>query len=261
MYETGSSQISWIVKGTFPRALFLFAHSIVRAKMKNKGKSTAKSFEATLERLRSNLGWMIVFIPFDVKKVWGDKAKLRVKGEINGFAFRTSLFSTGKGRHFLLVNKKMQAGAGVGFGDIAEFRLELDAEARVATVPPELRRVLAEDRPLEKWFANLSYSMRKWIGDWVTGVKSPDARSRRAQQVAEQLLSTMEAELELPPLLKLAFSREPHALEGWNLMSPIQRRSQLLAIFYYRSPESRDRRIDKVVQLAVSFAERQKKEF
>ena len=221
-------------------------------------KRTIKSFEATLERLRSGLGWMIVFIPFDAKKVWGEKAKLRVKGEINGFAFRTSLFSTGKGRHFLLVNKKMQAGAGVSFGDVAEIRLELDTEVRVASVPPELRRVLAEDRALEKWFGKLSYSIRKWICDWVTGVKSAEARSRRAEQVAEQLMSTMEAELELPPLLKLAFSREPHALEGWNLMSPRQRRSQLLAIFYYRSPEARDRRLEKVVQLAVSFAERKK---
>jgi uncharacterized protein YdeI (YjbR/CyaY-like superfamily) len=224
--------------------------------MKKKTKDASKSFEATLERLRSNLGWMIVYIPFDVRKTWGEKTKLRVKGEINGFAFRTSLFSTGKGRHFLLVNKKMQAGAGVGFGDAAEFRLEPDTEERVAGVPPELRRVFAEDLSLEKWFGKLSYSIRKWLCDWITGVKSPEARSRRADQVAEQLMAAMEAELELPPILKLAFSREPHALEGWNLMSPIQRRSQLLAIFYYRSPEARNRRIEKVVQLAVSVARR-----
>ena len=226
--------------------------------MKKKPKNTAKMFEATLERLRSNLGWMIVYIPFDAKKVWGEKAKLRVKGEINGFAFRTSLFSTGKGQHFLLVNKKMQAGADVGFGDVAEIRLELDAEARVAIVPAELRQVFVEERSLEKWFGKLSYSMRKWIGDWVTGVKSPEARLRRAGQVAEQLMSTMEAELELPPILKLAFSREPHALEGWNLMSSLQRRGQLLAVFYYRSPEARGRRIEKVVQFAVEIAERKR---
>jgi hypothetical protein len=224
--------------------------------MKQKPPAASKLFEAALERLRSNLGWTVAYIPFDVKKVWGDKAKLRVKGEINGFAFRTSLFSTGKGRHFLLVNKKMQAAAGVGFGYTAKFRLELDTQVRVPNIPPELRRALAQDRALQKWFAKLNYSIRKWLCDGIAAVKSPAARSRRAEQVAEQLLSTMEAELELPPLLKLAFSRQPHALEGWNLMSPLQRRSQLLAIFYYRSPEARDRRIDKVVQLAVSFAER-----
>jgi len=226
--------------------------------MKKSGKQTAKLFEATLERLRSNLGWTIVFVPFDLKKLWGSEAKPRVKGEINGFAFRTSLFSTGKGRHFLLVNKRMQAGARVQVGDTAEFRLEPDLGERVPDVPSELRRLLAEDRALEKWFGKLSYSIRKWLGDSITNVKSAAARSRRAKQIAEQLLSALEAELELPPLLKLAFSREPHALEGWNLMSPIQRRGQLLAIFYYRSPEARDRRIEKVVQMAVEFAERKR---
>jgi Domain of unknown function (DUF1905)/Bacteriocin-protection, YdeI or OmpD-Associated len=226
--------------------------------MKKSGKQSAKLFEATLERLRSNLGWTIVFVPFDVKKLWGSEAKLRVKGEINGFAFRTSLFSTGKGRHFLLVNKRMQAGAHVLVGDAAEFRLEPDLGERVPDVPSELRRLLAEDHALEKWFGKLSYSIRKWLCDQITNVKSAAARSRRAEQIAEQLLSALEAELELPPLLKLAFSREPHALEGWNLMSPIQRRGQLLAIFYYRSPEARDRRIEKVVQMAVEFAERKR---
>jgi uncharacterized protein YdeI (YjbR/CyaY-like superfamily) len=226
--------------------------------MKENPRSAAKIFEAPLERLRSNLGWTIAYVPFDVKKAWGPGAKLRVKGEINGFAFRTSLFSTGKGRHFLLINKKMQAAAGISVGDVAEIRLELDSEKRVPTIPAELRRVLAEDRSLEKWFGKLSYSMRKWLCDGVAGVKSPEARTRRADQVAEQLMSTMEAELELPPILKLAFSREPHALEGWNLMSPLQRRGQLLAIFYYRSPEARARRIEKVIQLALSFAERKK---
>ena len=53
-------------------------------------KLVKKSFKATLERLRSNLGWIIVWIPFDVQKVWGSRGRLKVRGEINGFAFRTS---------------------------------------------------------------------------------------------------------------------------------------------------------------------------
>lgn len=61
--------------------------------------------------MQSNLGWVIVRIPFEVSKVWGVRGRLRVKGEINGFPFRTSLFPTGQGYHFLLVNKRMQAGA------------------------------------------------------------------------------------------------------------------------------------------------------
>jgi uncharacterized protein YdeI (YjbR/CyaY-like superfamily) len=222
--------------------------------MKPKGKPVVKSFKSTLERMASNLGWVIIRIPFDVPKAWGTRGMLKVKGEINGFAFRTSLFPTGKGYHYLLVNKRMQAGANAAPGDTAQFSLEPDTEKRVAAIPPELQRILNEDRSFRRWFDQLNYSIRKWLGDWVTQVKSAEARMRRAEQVAEQLLSTMEAERDLPPVLKLAFARDPRAFAGWQCMSPTQRRGHLLAIFYYRSPESRDRRIAKVLEAALAYA-------
>jgi uncharacterized protein YdeI (YjbR/CyaY-like superfamily) len=225
-------------------------------RMKPLPKPVKKSFKATLERMQSNLGWVIIRIPLDVPKVWGVRGMLKVKGEINGFAFRTSLFPTGKGDHCLLVNKRMQAGADARAGDTAQFQLEPDLEKREAVLPMELKRALSEDRSLLRWFDKLSYSIRKWISDWVSQPKSAEARERRAQQVAEQLLSTMEAERELPPVLKAAFARDPRALQGWQLMSPTRRRGQLLAIFYYRNPESRNRRVSKVIQEALALAER-----
>jgi uncharacterized protein YdeI (YjbR/CyaY-like superfamily) len=227
--------------------------------MKPQPKPVAKSFKATLERMRSNLGWVIVRIPLDVPKVWGTRGMLKVKGEINGFAFRTSLFPTGKGYHYLLVNKRMQAGAAARPGSVAQFRLEPDTEKRVATVPAELQRIFNEERSLRRWFGQLNYSTRKWITDLVAQVKSAEARVRRAEQVAEQLIATMEAERELPPILKLAFAREPRALAGWQRMSPTHRRGNLLAIFYYRTPEARDRRIAKIIEETLTFAERKTK--
>jgi uncharacterized protein YdeI (YjbR/CyaY-like superfamily) len=219
-------------------------------------KTVKKSFRATLERLRSNLGWVIIWIPFNVQKIWGTRGRLRVRGEINGFAFRTSLFPTRNGEHFLLVNKKMQAGGHASEGTTAEFHLEHDTEERVVVVPAELKRILAEDKSFRRWFDALSYSIRKWISDWIVQPKSAASRIRRAEQVAEQLFSALEAERELPPALKLAFSRDPRGLEGWKLMSPSHRRGQLIAIFYYRSPDARARRIEKVVAEAVALAEK-----
>ncbi len=221
-----------------------------------KPKLTPKSFKAALERMQSNLGWIIVWIPFNVHKTWGSRGNFRIKGEINGFPFRTSLFPTRKGVHFLLVNKKMQSGANVSAGNTADFLLEPDTAERIISTPPELQRLLAQTKPLLRWYGALSYSYRKWFADSVDQPKSPAARARRAEQLAEQLLSAMEAERELPPALKLAFTRDPRALEGWNLMSPIQRRAQLIAIFYYRSPEARARRIDKVVESAITLADK-----
>jgi len=232
----------------------------MKKKQRPGAKSGKKSFRGMLERLRSNLGWIITWIPFDVHKLWGSRGRLKVRGEINGFAFRTSLFPTRKGEHFLLINKKMQEGGGVAEGSTADFWLEPDTEERVVALPTELKQFLAEDRTFRKWFETLNYSTRKWISDWVLQPKSASSRARRAEQVAEQLMSAMDAERELPPALRLALGRDPRALDGWNLMSPSHRRGLLIAIFYYRSPESRARRVEKVVEEAIALAEKKSRQ-
>jgi uncharacterized protein YdeI (YjbR/CyaY-like superfamily) len=226
--------------------------------------TTAKSFTAVLEPLRTALGWVIARIPFDVAKAWPVRRGLRVRGEIGsaqnksgGFAFRTSLFAqAGGGGHFLLVNKKMQAGAGAAVGSRVRIRLEPDLEEREATPPPELALALKGDRRLRKWFDGLSYSMRKEIGGWVTEPKSAEGRRKRAEAMAERLLLTLEGETELPPILQAAFQRQPLARTGWEAMTPVRRRNQLLAIFYYRSPEARERRAAKVIEEALRVAKK-----
>jgi len=215
-----------------------------------------KSFSATLERTRSRLNWVIVRVPFDVAKVWGSRGQLRVKGTINGCAFRTSLFPTGEGEHVLLVNKKMLAGGAASVGVAARFRLEPDSEKREIVVPVELERALAEERALRRWFDRLKGSVRKWIVDMAAGVKSAEARDRRAAHIAEWLLETMQAERDLPPMWRTAFARNPQAYEGWKRMSPLRQRGQLLAVFYYRNPGSRARRLAKVLRECQALAEK-----
>jgi uncharacterized protein YdeI (YjbR/CyaY-like superfamily) len=219
-------------------------------------KLSVKSFQARLERIDSPLKWVMIQIPFDAAKVWGKRGQLKVKGEINGFEFRTSLFPRRNGGHMMLVNKRMQRGARTAPGMVAQFRLEPDTEGRLITIPVELKRALAEDRSLLRWFDQLNYSMRKYIADWIAEVKSAEARTRRAEQIAERLLATMEAERELPPILQIAFAQNARAREGWERMSRARRRGHLLGIFYYRNPEARGRRVEKVIQDALEFAEK-----
>jgi len=220
-------------------------------------KLLAKTFEAALERDDRRLGWTIARLPFDAAKVWGAKGMLKVRGEINGFAFRTSLFPTGDGHHLLLVNKSMQKGAGVRLGGAARFRLEPDTEERVAAVPPELAEALAEDRALRRWYDRLNYSTRNEIGKWVLGVKSAEARQRRAAQIAERLFATMEAERELPGFIQAALARDGRARAGWARMPPSHRRAHLLGIFYYRNPEAQARRLAKTMADAREYGEKE----
>lgn len=200
--------------------------------------------------------WVIIRIPFDVHKTWGTRGMLKVAGEINGLAFRTSLFPARGGRHIMMVNKRMQKGANTAPGAVAHFRLQPDTEERTVETPAELRRLLAEDRAFRRWYKGLSYSIRKEIAWWITDVKSAEARQRRAEQIAERLLSTLEAERELPPILQVAFARDGRARRGWELMSVTQRRRELLAIFSYRTPEARGRRMEKMMEKAITVAEK-----
>jgi uncharacterized protein YdeI (YjbR/CyaY-like superfamily) len=216
----------------------------------------AKRFEARLERLRSRLNWIIIHLPFDAAHVWGLRGQIKVKGEINGFAFRTSLFPTREGRHFLLVNKRMQKGARAVEGSVARFQMELDREERTVTIPKELEHFLSEDRSLRRWYDRLNYSTRSDIAKWITEPKSAEARIRRAEQIAERLLAVMDAEREPPPILQVAFARHPRAREGWDGMSASRRRAHLFGIFYYRTPDARARRIDKMLDDANALAEK-----
>lgn len=216
----------------------------------------AKRFEARLERMRSRLNWVIIHMPFDAAQVWGTRGQIKVKGEINGFAFRTSLFPTREGRYILLVNKRMQKGARAAEGSVARFQMELDREERTVAIPDELKRILSEDRSLRRWYDTLNHSTRNDIAKWITEPKGAEARVRRADQIAERLLAVMEAERELPPILQVAFARHPRAREGWDVMSASRRLGHLFGIFYYRTPDAQARRIDKMLEEATALAEK-----
>jgi uncharacterized protein YdeI (YjbR/CyaY-like superfamily) len=217
--------------------------------------TTARTFTAELEPLQSGLGWVVARIPFDVAEAWPERNRLRVKGEIEGFAFRTSLFAySGGGGHFLLVNRTMQAGAKARVGSKVRIRLEPDMEERPALIPMELAGAMKGDRSLRRWFDRLSPSMRREIGKWVSEPKSAESRVKRAEKMAERLLLAMEGEEEPPPVLRAAFLRQPLARKGWEAMTAVQRRNLLLGLFYSENAEARERRAAKVVEAALRVA-------
>jgi len=167
------------------------------------------------------------------------------------------LFPTAEGAHILLVNKRMQKDARVRAGDRARFQMERDLEERVITVPAPLQGILAQHRLFRRWYDQLNYSTRNDIAKWVSDPKGAEARGRRAEQIAERLLAVMEAEHELPPILQVAFDRNPRAREGWERMSKARRRSHLLGIFYYRTPAGKQGRIGKMLEDATALKERE----
>jgi uncharacterized protein YdeI (YjbR/CyaY-like superfamily) len=220
------------------------------------GVGARKKFEGTLRPDGTSLKWTIITVPFDPTKVWRNRQRLRVRGTINGYAFRTSLFRARDGSYILLVNKHMQKGAGVRQGHVAQVVLEPDLEQRPQKTPLELEKLLRGDRALRKFYEGLSDSMRKAILDLIEQPRNPESRAGRAELWAERMLLAMEGERVTPPILEVAFQRQPRARDGWRAMTPVQRRGHLMGIFYYQSPESRQKRARKAVDEALRVAEK-----
>jgi hypothetical protein len=211
----------------------------------------ARAFRTPLEQGSLSLGWIIARVPFDPAEVWPKMIRLRIRGEINGFAFRTSLFPDPRSGYYLLVNRLMQKAAGAHLGDTADFRLEPDLDARAAELPDELAVLLDDEPSLRAWYDSLTEYTRREIGKWITSVKTGASRMKRAEQMAERLLATMEAEVDLPPLITAAFRRNPRARAPWDKLTPLQRRHQLMAAFYYQTPEARERRVEKMITMLL----------
>ena len=211
----------------------------------------AKRFKAVLEPLGDGLGWVVAWLPFDATKVWKKMVRQRVTVEVGGEVFRTSLFAGARrAGQFVLVNKKMQRAADAGVGTMVEFAIAPDLEEREAELPDELAVLLDDEPGLRAWYGELTEYMRREIGKWVMEPRSEATRMRRTEQMAERLLATMEGERELPPVIDAAFRLRPKARAGWARMTPTQRRGELMAVFYYQTPETRMKRVQKLCDAA-----------
>lgn len=209
--------------------------------------------------------WTAVRLPFDPVLAWPVRVKLRVKGSIREadsdsepYSFSTSLQGSPKRSYFLLVTGKMRQATKLQTGTKVEVVLEPDLEERSATPPPELAKLFKQDRAVKKWFDTLNYSIRKYVADTVAEPKSAEARVRRAEQWMERLMLIKDGEEFPPPILQVAFRRQPLARAGWEKMTLSQQRFHLLGVFMTQNPGSQAKRVERVVTEAVATASRTK---
>lgn len=124
--------------------------------------------------------------PFDVPTIFGTKARVPVRGTINGHPFRSSLCNMGAG-HFMVVNKDMRAGANCKAGDVVDVMMERDREKRVVEVPSYIAKIISSNSTAEKTWESLSFTHQK---EWVRAIqeaKRPETRDSRIKKMMEAL--------------------------------------------------------------------------
>src|ERR1700721_3927232 len=75
--------------------------------------------------------------PMDVPEVCGTRARVPVRGSINGFPFRSSLMPMG-GCHMMPVNRTLREAAGVKPGEMVAVAREGDGQERAGVGPAVL---------------------------------------------------------------------------------------------------------------------------
>jgi len=149
-------------------------------------KPVTKKFRVLLEKHESSEATGIR-VPFDVHKTFGTRARVPVRGTINGFPFRSSIFPMGGGCHFMAVNKETRAGAKAKAGDTLTVVMQRDDEPRVITPPPDLARAMKANKTAQAAWDKLSYTHKKEIAGAVEDAKKPETRQRRIEKAIAEL--------------------------------------------------------------------------
>ena len=124
--------------------------------------------------------------PFDVQEVFGTRARIPVRGTINGFPYRSSLMPMG-GCHFMVVNRTLRESAGVKAGDRVTVVMERDDAERTVEIPPQLKKELAKSKTAQANWEKLSFTHKKEIARSITEVKQEETRLRRLAKAMDIL--------------------------------------------------------------------------
>ena len=118
------------------------------------------------------------------------KGYIKVKGSINGFAFRTTLVPVKNAPYRLFTNIPMLKGAKAGVGDVAKFVIEQDVEIfeEEYPIPPALAKRLREKK-LTKVFNALRMSRRKEILSYLSFIKTEETLLRNIDKLVSRIES------------------------------------------------------------------------
>jgi hypothetical protein len=149
--------------------------------------SGAQRFEARIDGEGPGAAWARMHLPIDVPSVFGTRSRLSVRGTLNGFPYRSSIFPNGDGTFHMMFNKGMQVGAKAGPGDVVAVVMEPDDAPREVEVPADLVAALEADESAAAQWQRFPPSARQMYVDWILQARAAETRARRVERAIGQI--------------------------------------------------------------------------
>lgn len=154
---------------------------------KSRGTEKRVSFKVVIEQDDDTTACGI-WMPFSVPEVFGTRARVPVRGTLNGYPFQSSIAPMG-GRFIMPVNRTLREDARVSAGDLVDVELERDTEPRVMEPTPDLAAALKAEPTARAAWDRLSYTRRKEFVLAIEEAKKPETRARRVAKAIGELLA------------------------------------------------------------------------
>ncbi len=145
-------------------------------------------FEVTLLK-PPDIDGAYFIVPFNVPKVFGTKAQVKVRGTIDGYPYRGSIANMGEG-HCMGVKKEIRQAIGKTAGDTVEVVMEIDTEPRIVAVPEDFQQAMDNNPTVKEIFDKFSYTHKKEYVEWIEGAKRQETRESRINKAVEQIASS-----------------------------------------------------------------------
>jgi len=125
-------------------------------------------------------------VPEDVVAALGSARRLPVRITVGDHSYRSTVAPL-RGHFMVSLSAENRASAGVAGGDEVDVDIELDAEPRAVTVPPDLAAALDAEPGARRFFDGLSNSHQQRHVLAIDGAKTDETRQRRIAQAVDVL--------------------------------------------------------------------------
>ena len=152
-------------------------------------KSSIFEFPAPILKQDHGMRYHFMPIPDDIARSLMESGTRRVILSVNGVEENRAIHTSSETPFFFVIGLPILRRMGIKLGDMVLAKVYSDPEPDKIDVPQELHEAFSIDEGASVRFKNMTPGMQRSIVSYVTSVKRPDSRVKRAMDIAYKMSS------------------------------------------------------------------------